>query len=200
MKINNDDVFAFAILGGAVAAIVHDIYQTNRVNTALRKLGTSVNDILDRTDVEINDSLIRHAVEKAAKEEASKMVKAAGDEVKVTIVAEMTNQIKNAISALYFNMQSETEAEMKRQIKTIGPIELDKLKRIIIEEAKAEAKRKADGEIQDAIDAAKDTLDDAVLDLKVSYEKKLDDLFENFGDQLKTMKRVTDSLNKTILT
>ncbi len=199
MKYNTDDVFAFAILGTAIAAVVHDFYQTNKVNTALRKLGMTLNDVLERTDVEINDSLIRHAVEKAAKEEAVKMVKTAGDEVKVTIVAEMTEQIKNAISSLYFNMRSETEAEMKRQIKSFGPIEMDKLKRLIVEEAKTEARRKAETDIQSAIDAAKDTLDDAVSDLKDSYQEKLDDMFENFGDQLKTMKRVTDSLNKTIL-
>lgn len=199
MNIQSDDLCAFAIMGTCVAVIFHDLYQTARVNKALKKLGLTLSEVLERTDVEISDGVVRNAVEAAAKAEATKMVKVASEEAKAGVLSEMKDQIANTISSMYFSMQTDLEAEMKRQVKSVGPIELDKLKRMIVDEGKAEVKRKVESEISEAIDAAKDKLDDAVDDLQSSYEDKLEEMFSNFGDQLKTMKKVADSLNKSML-
>ena len=210
MEISRKEIGFIALGVASAIAIGHDVWQSARTREALDRVGLSVNDLLKRTDVEVDEAIVRSTLEAAARSEATKMMKAVKDEIKTAVTSDMHKEAQEAINQLYYPMKGEMESEMKRQIKAISPIEVDKLKRAMIEEGKTEARRKVDSELDDAIDDAKRTIDDAVDDvkdelkekaddLKSEYDEKLESLFDSFGDQLKMMQRVSSSLNTKLV-
>lgn len=210
MEITRKEIGSIAVGIAAAFAIVHDIYQSIKVDKALDRVGLSVSDLIKRTDVEVDEAVVRSTLESAAKNEANRMMRVVKDDIKTTVAADMHKEAESAIHELYFPMKSEMESEMRRQIKSISPIEVDKLKRAIIEESKEAARSKVNSELDDAIDDAKRKIDDAVdeakeelddkaKELKETYDEKLEEMFDSFGDQLKTMKRVTNTLETKLM-
>ena len=58
----------------AVVSLVHDIYQTVKMNTVCKNLGTTLDKVRSGMNIEVEEDIIRDAVEKAAKAEAERII------------------------------------------------------------------------------------------------------------------------------
>ena len=71
----------FAGLGSlTLITLIHDIYQTKKMNKVCENLNTTVDKVANGVQVDIDDVVVEQAIEKAAKAEAARKVRSLGDE------------------------------------------------------------------------------------------------------------------------
>lgn len=202
-------VFGYGCLGLALLCAGHDVWQTNKINGALTKLGLSLDGITERTQVEIDNAVVRKAVADAAETEATRVVKYVSDDVKRQIASDMHAEVSAAVDQAYISVKDAVKESLEKEVGRIGTIGTGKIKREIIEEAKRELKNKlereldrflddAKGDIDDKVDELKDTAQEKIDELVDETEKKLDDLFDKQDREVQTSLRIHSSIARSV--
>lgn len=132
-------------------------------------LDRSIEDLASKTPIDIPDSMIERAVEKAVAYEVKQAVCKAKDAVIVDVKRDIHKQVSDAVESEYSNIK--------------GVV----LEEVTNEAAKIDVKRVRSDIEKAAKEAVLEKLDD-----------NMDDILENFNDQLKNTSRIYNSIADTM--
>lgn len=198
---NREDVKLLVGIGlGAlgIGIAIHDVTQTQKVDKALRKFGTSLNDITDRTEVEISDSLIHQTLQAAANAEAKRVVATASEAIAADIRKDMSTQVGTAVTSMFYSVKDDVKELMRKKIGELSPVEIERAKRDIIEEAKKALVDKIEHDLDEAIDDAKETIQEKADDLIEDADDRLEKLFDSYDVQLKDAKGIYSRVHRAL--
>ena len=133
------------------------------------KLDLSIEDLASKTPVSIPDSMIERATEKAVALEVKNAVGKATDIVLRDVKRDIHKQVSDAVESEYSDIKSDVLNEVANEVATID------VKRVRADVEKA------------AKEAVLEKLDD-----------NMDDILENFNDQLKNTSRIYNSIADTM--
>lgn len=201
MELNNDNLMFLGICGLGVLAVgvfAHEVHQTNKVDKAVKKLGYSMDNVMNRTEVEIADSIVQEAVTTAAKAEAGRVVKNVSDSIVSDVRKDMHSQVEAAISSIFYSTKDDVRDLMKKKVGDMSSVEIERARRSVIEEGKRELIEKLESDLDDAIDDARDKIDDKVDELIDDVEDRLTKLFDRYDSQLKDTQRIYSSVSRAL--
>lgn len=125
----------FGIVGGiiGIGMTIYGIILTKRVNNAAKKIDQTVETLAENQPVDISQSVIDAAVEKAVGREAETKVKVATDMAVLDVQRDIRKQIQEAVDAEFDKAK---ESIGKQVVQTASDIDMDSFKKDI--ERKAE--------------------------------------------------------------
>lgn len=159
---------AAALVFGGIG-IGYGIHQKKRVDDVFRKLDKAVDEAVEDLEIEVPERLVNLSVERAVKEEVTKAVKEQATVAAKEVERDMKHEIKKAIDKQYSNIEDKVVKEVNRKV---GNIDISSIKRAVIEEAKGDANRK--------------------------FNDNLDDILEKFNDQLDAVSKIYSSMADTM--
>ena len=159
-----------------------------RINQFAIKLGKSMDDILDSTNVEVSEEVVKKAVDEAAKREADKQVQSHMNSAARNAVAlyntDISTKVRKAVDDASYNLKRDVRDEINRQVKLI---DIDSIRREIVSKAKDEAydkfREKLDEFLDDAEDKFTDKLDDKLDDLDEKFDDKIGDILDDLEEK-----------------
>lgn len=166
--IRNNTINILIGLAGLVG-IGYAIGTRTKMAKIAARLDRSIDDLANCTEIDIPETLINKAVEKAAKDEARRAVEAATKEV--------VERVKNDI-------HSKVQQEVEKEYNTIKD---SVLKEITVSASKIDAYRVR----RDVEEAAKK----AALD---KFDDNLDDILEKFNENLSNTSKIYSSIREAI--
>ena len=199
----------YVLIGIGSAAFAYCLYQVDKFSTARKnlekaeakmekaeerlnqfaiKLGKSMDDILDSTNVEEDEEVVKKAVDEAAKREADKQVQSHMNSAARNAVAlyntDISTKVRKAVDDASYNLKRDVRDEINRQVKLI---DIDSIRREIVSKAKDEAydkfREKLDEFLDDAEDKFTDKLDDKLDDLDEKFDDKIGDILDDLEEK-----------------
>lgn len=209
MTLNNTTIGAIAFGCAGVAAgivslfVAHDAKKKSEegkqeLTKVANKLGKTIEDLTDGTEVEISDSIVKKAVDEAVKREANEQVKAATQRAIIEVKLDISSRIKEEVDNAYSDLRAKVQEELDRQV---SDLDIRTIKKEIVEQASRKAKYEFDDklkEVLDRLDDKEDELDDRVKEIEDDYKGKLDDkmddILDRLNSQIKDAKRIYSSV------
>ena len=151
---------AIGLLGIGYAVGTH-----SKMSKISEKLDISIEDLANKTPVDIPDSMIERATEKAVALEVKSAVSKATDVVLKEVKRDIHKQVSDAVESEYSDIKDSVLEEVASEVAKID------VKRVRADVEKA------------AKEAVLEKLDD-----------NMDDILENFNDQLKNTSRIYNSI------
>lgn len=151
---------AIGLLGIGYAVGTH-----SKMSKISEKLDISIEDLANKTPVDIPDSMIERATEKAVALEVKNAVSKATDVVLKEVKRDIHKQVSDAVESEYSDIKESVLEEVTNEVAKID------VKRVRADVEKA------------AKEAVIEKLDD-----------NMDDILENFNDQLKNTSRIYNSI------
>ena len=133
------------------------------------KLDQSIDDLAGKTPIDIPSSMIERAVEKAVSDQVKQAVGKATDDVIVAIKKDMRKQVSDAVEEEYSNVK---ETVLEELVSAASKIDVKRVRADVEKAAKDQALEK--------------------------FDDNLDDILENFNDQLKNTSKIYTSIADTM--
>lgn len=146
---NSKDVVC--ILGLAAAGVAgYYIAKTYiRVHKVSQKLDKTFAELEKLTEVEIKDSIVDKAVEEKATEAAERAVKRSAAVISTDLENDLKKDIKKAVDAEYDLIKGSVKTKIESEIKDLN---IDSVKREVVQEAKNTAAKKFEKDLDDILD------------------------------------------------
>lgn len=135
----NKDVMNFVGFVAGLCAAGYAYYISKKMDAVAKRLDTTVDKISENVDVDVSEAMINEAVEKAVNREAKKTVKEAADSVKEEIRKDIYTEVKKSVDLAYRDTKESVKMELEKQI---GELNIDGVRREVIEKAKNTAAAK----------------------------------------------------------
>ena len=145
------------------------------------KLDCAIEDLADKTPVDIPNNMIERAVEKAVALEVKQAVSKATDQVMVDIKRDIHKQISDAVESEYSSVK---DAVLEELVTEASKIDAKRVRADVEKAAKAHALEKFD-----------DELDDIAEEFKEKFDEYLDDCKDNLAVVNKVYKSFADAMN-----
>lgn len=127
-----------------------------RMNKVANKLDLALEELEEKTQVEIKESVVDAAVEKKAQEVAEKAVKKAVTIITADIESSAKKEIKKAVDVNYESIESQVKDKIKSEIKDLN---IEKTRQEVIKEAKEAAAKKFETDLDTVLEKYNANLD-----------------------------------------
>lgn len=169
--LNKEDMSLIALALGAAAALI-GIIANRKVGRVAKAINRTVDD-LSKKDLGID--IAEEFVEKAAKKQVERQIDRMLPGVKSDALKRAETAFKAAIDNEINSQYSDTKNAVKRALKDrIGHIDIDDIRREVIEDAKEEMNSRFKDDLAEAVDKYLSRIDDAG-DVWKMFAKKLDE-------------------------
>lgn len=147
-----------AFVGGVLVKTVTDTYKTKSKNKAFeKKFDGAVKKIEDATEVEIEDAIIKTAVEKKVNKVVGKTIEKAANEAVNGLKLELDSQIREKVKAEFDLNSGLVKAKMQEEV---DKIDVEQLRKEVISGAKRAISDKLKGDTDKILRDYGDKLDD----------------------------------------
>ncbi len=139
------------VLGLAAAGVV-GYYMAKtyiRVHKVSQKLDKTFAELENLTEVEIKESIVDKAVEEKATEAAERAVKRSAAVISTDLENDLKKDIKKAVDAEYELIKGSVKTRIESEIKDLN---IDSVKREVVQEAKNTAAKKFEKDLDDVLD------------------------------------------------
>lgn len=139
------------VLGLAAAGVV-GYYMAKtyiRINKVSQKLDKTFAELENLTEVEIKDAIVDKAVEEKATEAAERAVKRSAAVISTDLENDLKKDIKKAVDAEYDLIKGSVKTKIESEIKDLN---IDSVKREVVQEAKNTAAKKFEKDLDDVLD------------------------------------------------
>lgn len=162
------DGFKIALGIGAVAAGIGVVYCVGKVNAMDKLLDGSIKDLSKRTPVNVSDSLVRAATERAVE----KAVASASSSVSAEVRDDMSRQIRLSVADSVKNMYGTIKDQVSKEV----------------------ANKVARLDISDLREQVKDMAKDEIID---RMNLDMDDVLADYNRQLESVGKIYSSIAET---
>ena len=144
------------------------------------KLDMSIEDLASQTPIDIPDSMIERAVEKAVAYEVKQAVGKATDTAVSEIKRDIHKQVSDAVEGEYSNIKSTVLKELTDEA---AKIDVKRVRADIETAAKERALEKFDDKLDDIVDVFKEKCEDYLDDCKVNLAV-INKVYKTFADAM----------------
>lgn len=155
------------VIGGA--SIAYNIYLHGKINVAGKNLDASIENLADRTPVDISDQIIEQAVRRAVDREVSIAIRNASDATIAGIRKDIEREVRVAVTDSYTDIRKSVGDEISKQVANLN---IDKLKNEVKDKAK-----------------------DLVIE---KFEGNLDTMLEDFNKNLENVSKIYGSIAESM--
>lgn len=151
----------YKLIGGVVSLAIgcigigYGYAQHKKLTSLTSKLDKAIDEISSKTDVEVSQAIIDKAVNKAVIHEVEYQVSRACKEIVGTVRSDMEKRIDEAVKAEKDELASRVKATIEKKVANIN---IDSLKREVVEKAKVEAANRLDSAMDDILNDFKGNL------------------------------------------
>lgn len=146
--------------GLATAAVIlaagYVVNTFDKMNRACKGLDTTVNDLANRTEIDIPEALIERVAEKAVEKTVKRKIDTAASEAVIKVSGEMRTEIKKHVDSVYSDLKDSVTKEIRRQVNNL---DIGELKDEVKEEAKEAALEKLNDSLDDILEKFNSELD-----------------------------------------
>lgn len=146
------------LAAGSVGLVIFGAYIVKGINEfhqVKKRLDNALNDISDKTDIEISEEIIEEAVRERVHKEVYIAVKKAADQAARDIESDMKKQIKQEIDEEYENLSASVKKKIHQEVDDIN---IERLKKEVVAEAKEAAANKFETELDDVLEKYNENL------------------------------------------
>lgn len=164
-------VLALSVCGFclSIIAVILDAKRGKQINKVTDMIGATVDELADGVEVDIAKEFIEEATKRHVERRVDQMLPG----VKNDVVRSATEAFKAAVDSEINKQYIDTRGEVKRALKErIGRIDIDSVKREVIEESEAWAKDQFKEDLSRVVDKYVDRLEDA-SDVWAAFKEKL---------------------------
>ena len=144
------------------------------------KLDMSIEDLASQTPIDIPDSMIERAVEKAVAYEVKQAVGKATDAVIVDIKRDVNKQVSDAVESEYSNIKATVLKELTDEA---AKIDVKRVRADVEKAAKEHALEKFDDKLDDIVDEFKEKVEDYMEDCKDNLAV-VNKVYKTFADAM----------------
>ena len=156
MSLTKNDILGIGIILGFVGTISYAIDCSRKLKAVSDKMDIAVRDLVKADNIDIPKELIEKSVEKAVKDEAQFQVARAMTNVANKVVEEYRDDIETAVE----NEFEKQKGSLAKALKTkIDDIDISKLKREVVREAKEDCANKLKRDLEDISDKYTEQID-----------------------------------------
>lgn len=188
-------VAAVVTLLGIGASAAWENHQTNK------KVGKSMEELKNATVRDISDSMLREAVSRAADIAVNKYVRDDNESILNRANVKLANDIQSLVKSRYDEVTKDVSDRLASQVAKLDDPE--RLRRNVREKAEDILAKRFNDDLDDLKRKAEDAFDDAneryenkLEDVVNKFEEKLDDKLAGYSDNLASMKKVYESIEK----
>lgn len=185
---------ALALLGIG-AGTLYENHQTNK------KVGKSMEELKNASVREISEGLLKEAVAKAADMAVDKYVRSDNDSILSKANSRLGSEIENLVRSRYDEVTDDVSGRLAKHVAQLD--NPDKLKKAVRERAEDILVKRFDNDLDDLKRRAEDAFEDAneryenkLEDVVEKFEEKLDDKLDGYSDNLASMKKVYESIER----
>lgn len=157
------------IFVGGVAAIGIAAFSAIKMGRIEKKLGDSITSLADKTVPEIQDAMVQRAIDTAVNREVEKQVKIASENAVLAVKNDISRQVRKAVEDAYGEVEHDVKLKLEKEV---GEVNIDKIKREVIERAK---------------DRAAEKFEDDMNDILQKYNENLEQVSKIYGGIAKTI-------------
>jgi len=170
LKKNKFEILFFGISGLLVASCAYGISNAQKIKKNEGCFNAAVHELADRTTIDgIKQSLIDEAMKEAVERKAAACVSLSAKDAVREVTQEFAKDIKNAVQNSYSDIKGAVKNELAKQVAKI--------------------------DISDLKDEVKDEAKEAIME---KFNDNLDDALEGFNDSLGNIKKIYESIAKTV--
>lgn len=147
MNLNASTFGPIGLVIGA-AGLIFSVYQTNRLRQTSNKLDMSLDDVMKKSDIDIQQSVVDKAIEKAVEREVRFAVSDTVRRVRDDIHDEIAKEVKKEIEEQYKKIADEVSEKISEQVSAIDEYAL---KDRVTKKAEEKVMRKLDGCLDGAL-------------------------------------------------
>ena len=140
-----------------------------KLSRVSEKLDKAIDDLADRTEIDISDSIINQAVKEAVANAADKAVKKATDDATKELKHDIHHRVSEAIKDEYDTLNKDV---LKKITEESSKIDVNRVRRTIEDAAKKAALEK--------------------------FDDNLDDILERFNENLNNTSKIYNSISQTL--
>ena len=171
---NNKDGAIRLVIGfcGLVVGLVgvgYAVGSRKKLSDVADKLNKSIDEISNDMEVDIPQCVIDKAVNKAVEREVERRVRVASKEAVTKVSTDIHNSVADSVNKAYSDIDRSVKTEIKKQI---ALIDIREARREVIAEAKKTVAEK--------------------------FESDLDDILENYKDELATVSKIYKSIANAV--
>lgn len=152
----------------------------NKMSKISEKLDRSIDELTSNSPIDIPDSMIKLAVEKAVALEAKQAVGKATDAAVADIKRDIHRQVSNVVESEYSNIKSTVLKEITDEA---AKIDTRRVRADVEKAAKEHALEKFDDKLDDIVEEFKDKLDDYMDDCKNNLAV-VNKVYKSFADAM----------------
>jgi len=177
----NEKILVYAALIAGVVGTGYGVYSGHKADKIARKLDRTLEDLNERTDIQIKQDIVDKAVEEAAKKQASIQVVAATTKCVNEVSADISKQVKAAVADEYMSIKDNVRVEIDKKVQNIS---VDGIRQEVIDTAAAKAAQKFDADLENVLRNYNNQLDQ-VTRIYSSVASKLDSQKQDNGVSFK---------------
>ena len=159
----------FALLGVAGVSAGYACYVSKKHRDLVKKLDLAVDKAADNVDVKVSESIVNAAINKAVNAAVDKEVRESVSWVKTDIDNRIKQDVKAAIDDVYPEIKPELKSRLEDKL---GDIDISSVRKEVVDKAAKKAMKKFDSDLEDVLD--------------------------NYNNQLKTISSVYNSIKHRI--
>lgn len=169
MKMRNEWIIAMVGAAVGLAGLGYALGQRKKLNDISDRLDKSIDELSDTITVNVEDTVVKEAINKAVAREVSIVVPKAVKASVKHVEDDISKQVSDEIHSHFQEIRNDVEQEVHRKV---TDIDISALKRDVIAAAKKDAADKLEG--------------------------SLDDILEDFNRNLKNLSSVYQSMAQTM--
>lgn len=139
-----------------IVAVGYVVNTFDKMNRACKGLDATVNDLANRTEIDIPESLIERVAEKAVEKSVERKIDRAASDAVSKVASEMHGEVKKHVNSVYSDLKTAVIREIQKQI---DGIDITELRNEVKEEAKEAALEKLDDSLDDILEKFNNELD-----------------------------------------
>lgn len=140
MNINSNSIGIFGIVAG-IAGLGYALYRDNKANKMAEKIGLSVTEVENRTQIDVDQAIVDKAIQNAVERKVSAATNEAIEGIRSDIQEEISSKVRRSVDDAYQRLSEDVTEKISQQVAAIDEYALrDK----VIQKAQAIVVKKAE--------------------------------------------------------
>ena len=159
----------------AGASIGTAVWKQKKLNEAMEMLEGKV-------EINVDDNYVKHVIDQTIKNNVNKKIDEACTTAVYKVKSDIYTEVQKSVKAQYADLKASVKKEMERQV---GKIDIDDIRKEVIEEAKEKAAEKFDNDLEKVLE---------------KYNENLDNVNKIYENIAKTLANANEKKSATTLT
>lgn len=166
-----EDIFTIGSIALLVGSFIWSVRTNHNARQLAKKLDVTIDDLSNRTDVSVEQSVISAAVDKAVNKSLSEKIETATKEASRIAAASIREEAKSCVTKAYGDVKGVVKKELMNRVKSL---DISEIKDEIVDAAKEKVYERLDSDIEEIVQKHDDDLGSVSKVYKVLAKRFID--------------------------